>query len=54
MPENLRSRSQQRHNRRLIDVAPLRMPPANDEVQLVAEKSVMGIAYCVDEENDDG
>lgn len=54
MPEHLRAGCQKRHDRRLIDVAPLRVLPADDEVQLVPEKAIMGITYGVDEENDDG
>jgi hypothetical protein len=50
MPEELRARSEQRRNRRLIDIAPLRMEPANDEVQLVAEKSVVGVRNEVKDE----
>ncbi len=41
--EKLRTRSEQRRNRGLVDIAPLRVKTANDEVQLVAEKSVMRI-----------
>ena len=53
MTEELRPSSQQRNDRGLIDVAPLRMAAANDEVELVAEEAVMGIPHRVHEQNQD-
>ena len=43
MPEELRAGRQQRHDRRLIHVTPGRPKTADNEVQLVAEESVMRV-----------
>ncbi len=42
-------RSAKRHERRLIDIAKGRMPTANDEIQLVDEKTVAACAREVNE-----
>jgi hypothetical protein len=40
LSEELRRRGQERHQRRLVGIPERRMPPAGDEVQLVAEEVV--------------
>ena len=52
MSEDLGAGGQERNDGRLIDVTPLRMLAANNEIQLIPEKPVMGITYGVDQEND--
>src|SRR5580658_6882834 len=53
MAEDLRRRGQQRDDRRLVDVAECRVESAYDEIQLVAEEPVMGIADEMREEDED-
>lgn len=52
MPEDLRSGREQRHDGRLIDVAPLRMETADDEVQLVAEEPIVRIPDQMNQNDD--
>jgi hypothetical protein len=52
--EELRRRGKERHDRGLIDVSPLRMSAANDEIQLVAKEVRASVSKRMDEKNDSG
>jgi hypothetical protein len=52
--EELRRGGEERHQRRLIDVAERGVAAANDEVELVAEEAVVRIGDGVERENDGG
>jgi hypothetical protein len=53
MTEHLRSGGQERRHGRYIDVAPLRVLPANDEVEFVAEEAVVPVPHRMERERRD-
>ncbi len=52
--EHLRSGSEKRRHRRLVNVAPPRVLPTNNEIEFIAEKSIVRVAHEVQPKRREG
>src|SRR5208337_2059513 len=52
--EHLRSGGEKRRHRRLVNVAPPRVPPTNDEIEFIAEISIVRVTHQVQPKGHDG